>query len=73
MNTSTPFRSKFDQVLDEADLGQDRTAVALYANYIQHTSPGWRPSGAAHEAVRQYRQNPEAIRNRPSGQAPVAA
>jgi hypothetical protein len=68
--SATTGKTKFDHVLDDANLGEDRTAVALYANFIMHTSPGWRPSGAAREAVRQYREDPDRIRNRKSGEAP---
>ena len=45
----------------------DRAAVSLYANFIMNTSPGWRPSDAARQAVREYEQNPDRIRNRRSG------
>lgn len=62
-------KSVRQHVLDDADLGADHDAVALYANFISNTSPGWRPSDAAREAVRQYRANPDAIRNRESGKA----
>jgi len=57
-------KSVWDHILDDANLGEDRTAVALYANYILNTSPGYRPSDAARLAVRRYRIDPDAVRNR---------
>jgi len=63
--------SKFQEVLHEGVENEDHmTSVALYANFILNTSPGYRPSDAAREAVRQYTQNPERILNRESGKAP---
>ncbi len=60
-------RSKFDLVLDAADLGVDRSAVASYATFLLNTTPGLIPSYAAGDAVRAYRANPEAVLNRPTG------
>lgn len=62
-------KSKFTIMLEQAQLGDDYDAVALYANFILNTSPGWIPSAAAAEAVRQYRANPDAVRERESGKA----
>jgi hypothetical protein len=42
----------------------DRNVVSLYGMRILNTSPGYRPSDAAHLAVRHYRQNPESILER---------
>lgn len=50
---------------------EDWAAVGLYSNYILNTSGGGlRPSDAAAQAVREYKRNPDAIRNRQSGCAP---
>lgn len=54
-------KSVRDHVLDDANLGEHRTAVSLYANFIMNTSPGYRPSDAARAAVRQYQRDPEYI------------
>lgn len=60
-------RSRFQAIIEDAELGEDAGAVSSYAQFILNTSPGWRPSDAAAQAVREYRANPDRIRNRPSG------
>lgn len=50
--TATPI-SPFRQIL-LAVPEEDRTWVSLEANRIMNMSPGWRPSDAARQAVREY-------------------
>lgn len=62
-------KSARQHVLDDANLGDDYNAVALYANFLMNTGGG-RPSDCARTAVREYRANPDRIRNRKSGADP---
>ena len=47
--------TKMQEVLTEANLGDDETIVALHAMLLTNTVGG-RPSDSARTAVRQYRQ-----------------
>lgn len=62
--------SPFTQVLNAAELGEDRHAVESYASFLMNTWEGARPSDCARRAVREYRENPDRIRNRPVGEPP---
>lgn len=56
--------SKMREVLESADYAreEDRSLVSLEAGRILNTSPGYRPSDAAREAVRRYQESPERFR-----------
>jgi len=49
-------KSVSQTVLEESGIAEEHWAeVGLYANFLMNTSPGWRPSDAMRQAVRQYR------------------
>ena len=42
-------------VLEESGIAKEHwSEIALYANFLMNTAPGWRPSDAMRRAVRQY-------------------